>query len=250
VSEGGVRLAGRTALVTGAGVRLGRAVALALAEAGADVVVHYLSSRAEAAGVAAEIEALGRRSWLLRGDLSAPDEADRVARDAIAAAGRVDILVSSASVFPEGRLREFSAAELAGNVQVNAMAPLQLARAVAAQGIPADVINFVDCRILEYDAAHVPYHLSKRMLAALTREMAVEFAPLMRVNAVAPGLILPPRGEGEEYLERLRGTNPLGARGGPDDVTRAVLFLLASPFITGQVIFVDGGRHLRGSVYG
>jgi len=246
----GANLAGRTALVTGAAKRLGRATALALAREGADVVVHYGRSGAEAEAAAEEIRRLGRRAWTVRADLSDPAQAAGLVAGACEQAGPLDILVNSASIFPDGRLTDVSAEELALNVQVNAMAPLALGRAFAAQGRRGDIVNFLDARITDYDRDHAAYHLSKRMLADLTRMMALEFAPAVTVNAVAPGLILPPAGEDESYLDRLASTNPLGRHGDAEDVTRAVLFLLASDFVTGQVIFVDGGRHMRGRMYG
>jgi len=148
---------------------------------------------------------------------------------------------------------------LAANVQINALAPLQIARAFARQrGLnrttgPFEkgcIVNLLDCRIVDYDANHAAYHLSKRMLFTLTRMMALEFAPEIRVNAVAPGLILPPRGKDDAYLRALAPTNPLNAVGRPEQVTEAVLYLLGADYVTGQVIFVDGGRHMRGTVYG
>ncbi|MCH7709078.1 MAG: SDR family oxidoreductase [Myxococcales bacterium] len=108
----------------------------------------------------------------------------------------------------------------------------------------------MDTRITDYDKSHVSYHLSKRMLFSMTRMMALEFAPKVRVNAIAPGLILPPEGKDETYLQDLARSNPLLAYGGPGDVVEAVLFLLQGRFVTGQVLYVDGGRHLLGGVYG
>ena len=104
--------------------------------------------------------------------------------------------------------------------------------------------------MVDYDRAHAAYHLSKRMLFTLTRMMALEFAPQIRVNAVAPGLILPPPGQDASFLERMASTNPLGRHGDASDVADAVLFLTGAGFVTGQVIYVDGGRHMKGAVYG
>ena len=129
------------------------------------------------------------------------------------------------------------------------MAPLELTRCLAAQGRDGAVVNLLDARVGDYDRQHAAYHLSKRLLAALTRRMAIEFAPRLRVNAVAPGLILPPDGEDEGHFDRLASTNPLQRRGCPEAVAEAVLFLLRSDFVTGQVLFVDGGRHLRGNLH-
>jgi NAD(P)-dependent dehydrogenase (short-subunit alcohol dehydrogenase family) len=95
----------------------------------------------------------------------------------------------------------------------------------------------------------VPYHLSKRLLFDLTKMMAVEFAPRIRVNGIAPGLILPPEGQDDDYLERLADTNPLHDHGSPKDITDALLYLVLAEFVTGQVLFVDGGRHLKGNLY-
>ena len=125
-----------------------------------------------------------------------------------------------------------------------------IARAFGAQGIEGVIVNFLDTRIEDYDRKHAAYHLSKRMLYTLTRMMAIEFAPLVRVNAVAPGLILPPPGKDESYLAQLAHTNPLGRYGDPSHIVEAVLFLVRNDFVTGQVVFVDGGRHLKGKMYG
>lgn len=242
-------LSGRTALVTGGARRLGRTIALALAERGATVVIHYRSSADEADATAEAVRAAGAEAWTLRADLGDATEAATVLAKGVDLAGPVDILVNNASVFPESAFADVTAEDLAANVQLHAMAPLALARALAGQGIRGDIINMVDSRITDYDRRHVAYHLSKRMLADLTKLMAIELAPAIRVNAVAPGLILPPEGEDVSYLQRLASTNPLGAYGRPEDVARAVAFLLESPFVTGQVLFVDGGRHMRGRLY-
>jgi NAD(P)-dependent dehydrogenase (short-subunit alcohol dehydrogenase family) len=243
-------LSGRTALVTGAGRRLGKAVATALADAGADVVVHYHRSAEEAAAVASRIASAGRRAWTLQADLADPAAAASLMARAVAAAGGVDILVNSASVFGPSTVLDFTPQELAANVQVNAMAPLQLCRAFAAQQRPGDIVNFLDARVADYDKAHAAYHLSKRMLLAVTRMLALELAPRVKVNAVAPGLILPPPGTEEGYLADHAHTNPLHRHGTAEDITGAVLFLLRNGFVTGQVIYVDGGRHMKGCVHG
>ncbi|HNR34300.1 MAG TPA: SDR family oxidoreductase, partial [Candidatus Hydrogenedentes bacterium] len=135
-------------------------------------------------------------------------------------------------------------------VNLNALAPFLLGRCLAAQKRPGGIVNLLDARIADYDREHASYHLSKRLLFTLTRMMAVEFAPCVRVNGIAPGLILPPEGKDESYLAQLAATNPLNRYGSPDDVAEAVLYLLRSDFVTGQVIFVDGGRHMRGGMYG
>lgn len=243
-------LAGRTALVTGAGKRIGRAVALALAEAGAGVVVHYGRSSREAEQTAEAIREKGVEAWTLQADLSDPAEAEGLFARAVEAAGPIELLVNGASIFPTSQLATFSVEELSRNMQINAMAPLQIGRAFAAQGREGAIVNFLDSRIMDYDEEHAAYHVSKRALFTLTRMMAREFAPTIRVNAVAPGLILPPDDKPEGFFERLADTNLLERVGTVGGVVDAVLFLLRAAFVTGEVLFVDGGRRLRGSMYG
>ena len=193
----------------------------------------------------------GGAGWAVLADRPPGPAASGWVAGAVALAGRpVDILVNSASIFAPSRVLEFTADELAADLQVNALSPLLLSRGLAAQGRPGQIVNFLDARMVEYDEEHAAYHLSKRMLFSLTRMLALELAPQVRVNAVAPGLILPPPGQDESYLQALAHTNPLRRHGCAADIARAVVFLLHSDFITGQVIYVDGGRHMMGSTYG
>ncbi|MFQ6099414.1 MAG: SDR family oxidoreductase, partial [Armatimonadota bacterium] len=135
--------------------------------------------------------------------------------------------------------------QIAHDAAVNAYAPLALSRAFASQRVTGRIVNVLDARIRTYDWSHVAYILSKHMLAVLTRMTALDFAPDVTVNAVAPGLILPPPGEDEGYLKRCAESLPLKRHGDTEDVADAVVFLARSNFITGQVIYVDGGHHLR-----
>jgi NAD(P)-dependent dehydrogenase (short-subunit alcohol dehydrogenase family) len=143
-----------------------------------------------------------------------------------------------------------TADEVMANMQANAIAPFLIARSFAGRGREGSIVNLLDTRMTEYDKAHAAYHLSKRTLFTLTRMMAMEFAPRVRVNAVAPGLVLPPPGQDESYLQRHASSNPLQIVGSAEEVTDAILYLLGSRFVTGQVIFVDGGFHMKGSMYG
>ncbi len=243
-------LSGKTALVTGAAKRIGRAVSLALADAGANVIVHYGRSAREAEELAGEVNARGVQSWTVQADLGNAEACAALIGRCRELAGGVQILINNASIFPESRLGTFTAEELAENMQVNALAPLQLAREMV-KGLEAGrIVNFLDARITHYDRAHAAYQVSKRALFTLTRMMAMEFAPRVTVNAVAPGLILPPPGKDESYLAAMKDRNLLNRVGSLADITEAALFLLRSPFITGQVIFVDGGYGLLGGVYG
>jgi NAD(P)-dependent dehydrogenase (short-subunit alcohol dehydrogenase family) len=237
-------LAGKTALVTGAARRIGRAVSLALAASGSNVVVHHSRSVSDAEALVSELSRHGVRATAVRADLGEPDEAEALVALAEERAGHLDVLVNNASVFEPETLEAATLDHLVRSVKVNAWAPFVLTRAFARRSGRGRVVNLLDTRISGIDLAHVGYVLGKDLLAVLTRMTAVAFAPGLTVNAVAPGLILPPPGEDEAYLARLVRDLPLKRHGGADDVVRAVLFLLESDFVTGQVVFVDGGRHL------
>jgi NAD(P)-dependent dehydrogenase (short-subunit alcohol dehydrogenase family) len=238
-------LRGRKALVTGGAKRIGRAIALALAREGVDVVVHSNTSGTEAAELAAELERLGVRAWTVTADFKRPDELGSLVSRALDVAGGLDVLVNSASIFPADRLGDLTLASLVENLEVNAWAPLVLCRDFARCLGEGRIVNLEDTRIAGFDRAHAGYILSKHALAAITRALAMELAPGITVNAVRPGLILPPPGEDWGYVERLTGTLPLRRHGEPDDVADAVVFLASSGFVTGEVVYVDGGRHLR-----
>lgn len=240
------RLEGKTALVTGAGKRLGRAVALGLAGEGAKVVVHYNRSRAEAEAVVGELQRLGSNGWALGADLASPREAEGLVERAADLAGRLDVLVCSASIFPPCKIEDLSIEDLHGAIDVNAWAPFVLGRELARRAGGGSIVNFLDTTVAGYDWRHVGYHASKVLLELMTRVMALRFAPAVAVNAVAPGLILPPEGKDQAWLEGLKDTVPMKRVGGPRAIVEAVLFLATSEFTTGQVIFVDGGRHLLG----
>jgi pteridine reductase len=238
-------LAGKTALVTGAGRRLGRAIAMALAAEGMNLAVHYRSSAAEAEELCALVERQGVWAWPLGADFAEPSAPESLIDRALAAAGRLDLLVNNASVFPPATLGDLSLDHLTSVVQINSWTPFVLSRRFVDRVGRGKIVNLLDTRVRGYDWGHVAYILSKHLLTALTRMTAVEYAPQVTVNAIAPGLILPPAGEDDEYLDRLAHTVPLQRHGEASDVAEAVVFLARSSYITGQVIYVDGGRHLK-----
>jgi NAD(P)-dependent dehydrogenase (short-subunit alcohol dehydrogenase family) len=242
-------LAGRRALVTGAGRRLGREIAIALARSGCDVIVHYRRSRDDALSVVAEIQDMGVEATAVQVDLADETAVGGMLDTSWETIGPIDFLVNSASMFGESRLRSVDMDDVILNLRINAWAPLVLIRHLAAwvekAGRRAAVVNLLDTRIAGEDREHAAYHLSKRALADLTRMTAVEYAPTLRVNGVAPGAILPPEQHGDAYLEARAAAAPMRRPGTTEDVTGAVLYLLMAPFVTGEIVFVDGGQNLR-----
>lgn len=240
---------GKKALITGGARRLGRDTALALGRAGTHLAIHYNTSREPAEALCQELEALGVRAVPVEGDLQEMEGVEGVFLGAWDALGGLDLLVNNASIFPPGRMDEMTFQDLLPNLRVNAWAPFILTRAlwrkVRDSGNRASVVNLLDTRLVGKDLAHAPYHLSKAVLAELTTMMALEFAPEVQVNGVAPGAVLAPEELDEAYLESLTQELPLKRRGYPRDISDATLYLLAASFVTGQVIFVDGGRHIR-----
>jgi pteridine reductase len=237
-------LRGKTALVTGGAKRIGRAIAIAVAREGANVVVHYHSSAVEAEQLAAQLGGLGVRSWVIQAGFEQPQEYGTLIRRTLDLAGSLDILVNSAASFPAETLAEVSLQSLMENIEVNAWVPFTLARDFARHARRGKILNLLDSRLFGYDFKHVGYILSKHVLAVLTEMMALEFAPDITVNGIGPGLILPPPGRPDSYLDERVSTVPLKRHGGPEDIGEAAVYLLRSDFITGQVINVDGGRHL------
>jgi len=241
------RLQGRTALITGAGKRIGRALAIALAEEGVQIVAHDRKAvEEETDRVCAEVNECGSRSWKVLADLERPEEYGDLIEGAFRAAGTVDILINNASIFMPGGLQDLTLADLMKQVQVNAWAPFFLSREFSRRVQRGKILNLLDTRIAGHERTHAAYLLSKKMLAELTTMCALEFAPRVSVNAIAPGAILPPVGKGPEYLDELARGLPLKRHGGPQDIADAAVYLLGTDFVTGQVLYVDGGKHLLG----
>ncbi len=247
-AQGGMAqsLKGKVALITGASRRIGRALSMALAEEGVNIVAHDRRDlEQETAKLCDEVVGCGAKSWNVSADLEKPEEYETLIARAQRAAGSLDILINNASIFQPGTLMDMGSSDLMRHLHVNAWTPLVLSREFARHASRGKIINLLDTKITGYDREHVAYILSKQVLASLTTMCAAEFAPAVTVNAIAPGLILPPSGKDEAYLESLAHTVPLKRHGAPGDITDAALYLLKSDFVTGQVIYVDGGRHLR-----
>lgn len=238
------------ALVTGGSRRIGAAIVEALAVRGADVVVHYHHSTDDAEALCERVRKMGSDAWMLKADLrSEPETESLVRRAAARGGGPVTILVNNASAFPPSRPRTASWHDVEESLRIHQWAPVTMMRALADQLVPASVVNVLDATRPEHDLDHFAYQVGKDALASLTRVMAIALAPSVRVNAVAPGAILPPEGEDPSHLDAIAKRIPLKAHGSPQDIGNAVAYLAHAPFVTGTTLHVDGGAHLLGGAH-
>lgn len=243
-------LAGRTALVTGAAKRIGNAISHGLAKEGVNVIIHYSRSESEAKKLESELRAVGVESWTVKADLNGAKACEDLVEEARRSAGEIDILVNNASVFSLNNATNVRLKDIEFDMFINAWTPFLLTRYFSEKTHNAKIINLLDTRIAGYDFNHFAYYLSKRMLEVLTKSMALKLAPNITVNGIAPGLILPPEGKDLSYLEERKNTVPMKKYGSLADIVEAVVFFLKSDFITGQIIYVDGGKHLIQSFEG
>ncbi len=236
---------GRVALVTGSAKRLGRAVALRLAKEGADIVIHYRASGTEAQSAVAQIEKLGRRSVAIAADLTRSAECKRLVDESARHFGRLDILVNSAANFLPASIISTTEEIWDASLDSNLKAPFFCAQAAAPllKRTKGTIINFADTGGLLGWPGYIPHSVSKAGIVMLTKVLAKTFAPEVRVNAIAPGTITMP-GDPPEWETDFIKLAPLRRSGIPSDITEAVLFLVQSEFITGQVLVIDGGRTL------
>ncbi|MGE5538171.1 MAG: SDR family oxidoreductase [Gemmatimonas sp.] len=237
----------RAALVTGAAKRIGRAIALGLAEAGYAIAVHHLHSHAEAESLVAEIKARGGKAVALACDLADKAATETLLGNASAALGPIGVLVNSASVFERDEALSATRESWDRHMEANLRAPFVLTQALA-RALPHEaggaVINLVDERVWNLTPHFVSYTVSKAALWTLTQTLALALAPRIRVNAIGPGPVLPsPRQSDEQFTRQWRGL-PLKRPATPEEVASAVRFLLETPSITGQMIALDSGQHL------
>ena len=244
-------ITGRAALITG-GKRIGAAVAADLASAGADIALVYARSRDEAEATAAEVRALGRRAEVLQADLSDSNACHRVVDDAASRLGRLDILVNMASLYER---KDYAALEASDWDRALAV-DLRAAHLCAHAAVPhmrrqggGRIVNFTDWVAASGRprySGYVPYYVAKAGVIGLTQVLALELATdAILVNAIAPGPILAPPGTSDEEIEAVEKATPLGRWGGPAEIVRAVRFLVDTDFVTGEIVRVDGGRHIK-----
>ena len=246
--------AGR-ALVTGAGGRLGQAMAIALAEDGHDVAIHYATSEAGARETARAVRAAGRAAAPLQADLLDADAARALLpRAAEALGGPITVLVNNASIFEPDTVRTATPESWRRHMATNLEAPFWLTQAMASQGLaPADdgeplatglVVNMIDQRVRKLTPAFATYTLAKSALWTLTRTSAQGLAPAIRVNAIGPGPTVRAHRQSEAHFAAQRAGTILKRGADPAGIVRALRYLLDAPAVTGQLICVDGGQHL------
>jgi NAD(P)-dependent dehydrogenase (short-subunit alcohol dehydrogenase family) len=247
--ESDLKLAGKVALVTGAAHRVGKVIALALAKEGADIVLHYGGSAAEARETAREIEALGRRVLVHQADMGNWDAVTHLGETALTHFGTVDILINSAATFVPNDYLSTTEADFDKAFDPNIKGPFVLGQVIGKAmlareaGAVSNIINIVDEGAFYPWTSYVAHSLSKAALLALTRSQTLNLGPKVRVNAICPGPILKPPDYSEEQWQALRKGNPLHELGSAEQVAEIVLFLITGPqFINGDCIMLEGGR--------
>lgn len=232
------------ALVTGGAIRLGKAIALALAGAGFDIALHYNSSEGAAQETAAEIEALGVRCIPFRADLGEASDFSELMGQVVDAFPRLELLVNSASGYTQATIAESDPAMFDRLFALNLRAPFFLSRAFAQRVASGLIVNIIDNKIGFHQFKYAAYLLTKQGLAEFTRMAALEFAPGIRVNGIAPGVVAPMSSRSDDYLRwRIQGI-PLQRKGETHHITKAILHLVENDFINGQVLVVDGGENI------
>ena len=242
-----MELTNRVALVTGAAHRVGKAIAVALAHGGARIAVHYHGAQQEAQTTLDQLKALGVDAHLFPANLSDAGACTALIANVTQYFGTLDVLVNSAAVMHRTPVGEVTVADWDAMFSLNLRAPFFLCQAACphlarSQGA---IVNIADLAAFETWPAYVPHSITKAGIVQMTRALAHALAPIVRVNAVAPGAVLLPVGWDEQAARHLAETTPLKHLGTPEDVAQAVLYLIKADYVTGETIIVDGGRHVR-----
>ena len=242
-----MQLSGKVAIVTGGAVRLGKALALTLASEGALLAIHYNSSAGPALATVQQLKDSGTEAIAIQADLTEAAQTRAIIDATLSHYRRVDLLINSAAVFDSGEWDDTTEAIWDRQFAVNLKAPFFLSQAFANHvggDRPGHIVNIADWRGARPGTDHLAYTLAKSGLIAMTRSLALALAPNIQVNAIAPGLILPPPGATQAHLESLALGIPAQRAGSPHEVAKAMVYLLESDFVTGELIFVTGGQHL------
>lgn len=236
----------KTALITGAAKRVGKAMASHLANQGWNIAIHYNNSAAEAELFRSELSGKfpKQKFEVFKADLNSSEEVEMLLPQVILTMGNLELLINNASVFEQAWLRNTPTELLNRQMNVNFRAPFMLTRDFATLIKHGIIINFTDTRIVTNKSNFAAYSISKKALWELTQMAALEFGPDIRVNAIAPGLTLPPEEKGEEYLWKLAGNIPMKRPGGLEPILKSLDFILNNDYLTGQLLFCDGGENL------
>lgn len=234
----------KSALITGGAKRIGRALAIYLAENGYDIALHYNTSEKEAQSAKKEITSLGRKCNLYKLNLQNSKDLIPLIKKVKVSFPSLSILINNASIFEEGRFLETDLSLLNEHLDINFKAPFLLSQGFAKYCKKGQIINLLDTNIKRTKSKYLAYNLSKKLLFEFTKMAALELAPNIRVNAIAPGPILPPPGKDIKYLQKKGGIVPLQRNGELKNLVQGIDFLIKNDYVTGQCIFIDGGKHL------
>ncbi len=236
----------KTVLITGAAKRVGKALALHLAGQGWNIAIHYNTSTVEARQFCDELISSfpNQQFELFKADLNRTDEVEMIIPQVVRKFSGIDLLINNASVFEPASLEETTTAFLERQMNVNFNAPFILCRNFAQACQLGVIVNFVDTRIVNNKSNFAAYSISKKALWELTKMAALEFGPGVRVNAIAPGLTLPPEEKGEDYLLKLAGHIAMKRPGGLTPILKSLDYILNNDYLTGQLLFCDGGENL------
>jgi NAD(P)-dependent dehydrogenase (short-subunit alcohol dehydrogenase family) len=246
-----MELRGKTVFVTGAAKRIGREIALGVAQRGANVVIHYNTSRDDAQKTAKDCEKFGAKTLVVRADATKSREIRAAISKAIQKFGQIDVLVNSAAVYKKTPFATLTERDWDFHVDANLKGPflfaLEIGRHMKAKNVAGKIINFADWAAIRPYADYLPYCVSKAGVICLTKSLAKALAPNVQVNAIAPGPVLLPEGTGKKERQAIISATLVKRLGSPKDVVNAVIFLIeGGDFITGHTLVVDGGRLIAG----
>ncbi len=234
----------KAALVTGGAVRIGKEISLNLARKGYDIALHYNSSEKEALATRQLILEGGVNCELFRCDLSSAEDAKELVPEIVKSFEGLCVLVNNASIFENVGFRDVTPEFLETDMAINFKAPFFLSQSFSAETSGGLIVNFLDTRVKKIPVEHFCYNLSKKSLYHLTKMLARELAPDFRVNAICPGAILAPPGQGADYLRKMARGAPMKRAGSIEDIINAFNYLLENDYVTGECLFVDGGKSL------
>ena len=240
-------LNGKNILITGAAVRVGRAIAEEFAEHGASVIIHYRHSEKEAEELCDELTSIGGQHYTIQADLAKSGERDELILRADKLVDGLDCLINNASYYRRSYLSDVEEEDLWQDYNINFVAPFMLMRNFRKSVASGSIINLLDQRVEGVDPSAGTYGCAKKSLRDVTEGCAVEWAPEIRVNGVAPGVVLPPPNVAQEKMKELLKNIPMLQNSSPREIAQACSFLTRSETITGEVLYVDGGLHLTGS---